>query len=86
MAIKIWILEEEPKAAQNIFDRLFREHWDKLQQFDLLASEIEPSRLAEIHRAIERMDKAWLQGDLKSFTNAMNETERLYFEAVKVKH
>lgn len=66
------------------FSRLYREHMKRLSQHDLTADEIEPSRLAEIHRAIERMDKAFLRGDLEDFKNAMNETERLYFEAVEI--
>lgn len=79
MAIKIRILEEEePKAAQNIFDRLFREHWDKLQQHDLLASEIPPARLVRIHEAIDRMDRAWLQGDLPEFKESIKLVESLY--------
>lgn len=80
MAIKIWILEEKDTTAE--FDRLFHDHMGRLSQHDLLPDEIEPNRLAEIHRAIDRMDAAWIKGDLQSFKNAMNETERLYFEAV----
>lgn len=68
------------------FDRLFHEHMERLRQYDLLPDEIEPSRLAEIHRAIEEMDSAWLQGNLQRFRETIQEVESLYFEAVKVNH
>lgn len=65
------------------FDRIFREHMERLSQHDLLADEIPPARLKLIHESIDEMDKAFLRGDLESFKKAMNEAERLYFEAVQ---
>lgn len=74
MAIKNWILET-PKEAE--FDRLFHEHMTRLRQYDTMPDEIDPAKLAEIHRAIERMDAAWLDGDLQGFKAAI---QSLYFE------
>lgn len=81
MAIKIRILEA---PDTDTFDKLFHEHMERLKKYDLLPDEIEPDRLAEIHRAIDCMDRAWLDGNLQRFKEAMQIVESLYFEAVKV--
>lgn len=74
-----------PEAKETTFDRLFHEHMERLKQCDTLPDEIEPAKLAEIHRAVEGMDKAWLEGDLPEFKEAMQQVESLYFEKAQVK-
>lgn len=69
---------ETPDTAAE-FDRLFHEHMERLRQYDIPPDGIDTLRLAEIHRAVEHMDEAWLRGDLQRFKEAMQEAEQLYY-------
>lgn len=71
------------KPLKKVFKELYHEHMERLSRHDLLPSEIEPSRLAEIHRGIEEMDSAFHAEDLQKFKSAMSKVEFLYHQALK---
>jgi len=63
------------------FDRLFREHTERLRVYSVTIDEIgqtNPELTTKVHDAVKKSDDAWYRQDQQTFKTALEYVETLY--------